>query len=142
MIVLEYMAKFTELACFVDDYVATNMAKVRKFEGGLKLSIRGKIMGLLLQDLDLMVKKTIAIEREVDDARRSGMRVLKIRGRRANLLLARERSRGLLIRKAFRDKALATKAKAMINHPKMGDTLGLLASQGRGHVSIATNLGT
>ena len=28
--------------------VAINMAKVRKFEDGLKLSIRGKIMGLLL----------------------------------------------------------------------------------------------
>ena len=29
MIVLEYMAKFTELALFMDDYVATDMAKVR-----------------------------------------------------------------------------------------------------------------
>ena len=48
MTVLEYVAKFTELACFVDDYLATDMAKVRKFEDGLKLSIRGKIMGLLL----------------------------------------------------------------------------------------------
>ena len=28
MTVLEYMAKFTELAHFIDDYVATNMAKV------------------------------------------------------------------------------------------------------------------
>ena len=37
MTVLEYMAKFTELACFVDDYVATNMVKVRKFRHGLKL---------------------------------------------------------------------------------------------------------
>ena len=64
---LEYMAKFTELARFADDYVATNMAKVRKFEDGLKLSIWGKIMGLLLQDLDLMVKTGMAIEREVDD---------------------------------------------------------------------------
>ena len=45
---LEYMAKFTKLARFADDYVATDMAKVRKFEVGLKLSIRGKIMGLLL----------------------------------------------------------------------------------------------
>ena len=45
---LEYVAKFTELACFADDYVVTDMAKVRKFEDGLKLSIRGKIMGLLL----------------------------------------------------------------------------------------------
>ena len=69
MIVLEYVAKFIELARFVDDYVATGMAKVRKFEDGLKLSIRGKIMGLLLQYMNLMVKTTMAIEREVDDAR-------------------------------------------------------------------------
>ena len=48
MTVLEYVAKFTELACFGDDYVATDMAKVRKFEDGLKLSIRGKIIGFLL----------------------------------------------------------------------------------------------
>ena len=70
--------------------------------------------------------------------RASGMRVLKIRERRANLLLlAQGRSRGLLLHKGFKDRA-----KARVNHPKMGDTLGLLASQGRGHVSIATNLDT
>ena len=45
---LEYVAKFTEFARFADDYVATDMAKVRKFEDDLKLSIRGKIVGLLL----------------------------------------------------------------------------------------------
>ena len=45
MIVLEYVAKFIELARFEDDYVATDMAKVRKFEDGLKLSIHGKIVG-------------------------------------------------------------------------------------------------
>ena len=64
---LEYMAKFIELVRFANDYVATDMAKVRKFEDGLKLSIQGKIMGLLLQDIDLMVKTAMAIEREVDD---------------------------------------------------------------------------
>ena len=48
MTVLEYVAKFTKLAHFGDDYVATNIAKVRKFENGLKLSIWGKIAGLLL----------------------------------------------------------------------------------------------
>ena len=48
MTVLQYMAKFIELARFYDDYVATDMAKVRKFEDGLKLSVRGKIVGLLL----------------------------------------------------------------------------------------------
>ena len=48
MTVLEYVAKFTKLTPFADDYVATNMAKVRKFEDGLKLSLLGKIVGLLL----------------------------------------------------------------------------------------------
>ena len=66
---LEYVAKFTEIVCFADDYVAIDMVKVRKFEDGLKLSIRDKIVGLLLQDIDLMVKTTMAIEREVNDAR-------------------------------------------------------------------------
>ena len=65
---LEYLVKFTKLARFANDYVATNMAKVRKFEDGLKLSIRGKIVGLLLQDTNLMVKIAMAKVREVDDA--------------------------------------------------------------------------
>ena len=63
------MAKFTELACFADNYVATDMAKVRRFENGLKLSILGKIVGLLLQEIHLMFKTTMTIEWEVDDAR-------------------------------------------------------------------------
>ena len=67
--VLEYVAKFTELARFTDDYVATDMTKVRKFEDGLKLSIWGKIVGLLQQDMDLMVKTSMAIAREVVDTR-------------------------------------------------------------------------
>ena len=69
MTVLEYVARFTELARFGDDYVATDAAKVRKFEDGLKLSIRGKIVGHNLQDMDSMVSTTLIIEREVDDAR-------------------------------------------------------------------------
>ena len=61
MIVLEYVAKFTKLACFGDDYVATDMAKVRKFKDGLKLTIWGKIIGFLLQDMDSMVRTAISI---------------------------------------------------------------------------------
>ena len=41
--VLEYVAKFIKLARFGDNYVATDMAKVRKFEDGLKLSIRARL---------------------------------------------------------------------------------------------------
>ena len=62
------MAKFKELARFEDDYMATDMAKVRKFEDGQKLSIQGKITGFFLQDMDSMVKTTMAIEREINDA--------------------------------------------------------------------------
>ena len=66
---MEYVAKFIELARFVDDYVVTNMVKVRKFKDGLKLSIWGKIVGSLLQDMDSMVWTGMAIEKEIDDVR-------------------------------------------------------------------------
>ena len=69
MTVMEYVAKFAKLARYVDDYVATDLTKVRRFENGMKLSIRGKIMGLRLQDMDSMVGTTLAIEREIEDSR-------------------------------------------------------------------------
>ena len=68
MTVMEYVARFTELERFSDDYVATDMAKVRRFENGLKLPIRGMIVGLRLQDMDSMVGTTLTIEREIEDA--------------------------------------------------------------------------
>ena len=66
MIVMEYVARFTELARFTDTYVATDLAKVRRFENGLRLSIRGRIVGLRLH---FMVGTTMTIEREMEDAR-------------------------------------------------------------------------
>ena len=69
MTVLEYVARFTELARFVDDYVATEMAKVRRFENGIKLSIRGRIVGLRLPNMNSMVRTALTIEREIEDAR-------------------------------------------------------------------------
>ena len=63
------MARFTELARFTDDYVATDIAKVRRFENRLKLSIRGRNVGLRLQDMDSMVGAALTIEREIEDAR-------------------------------------------------------------------------
>ena len=80
MTVMKYIARFTELAHFGDDYVATVMAKVRRFENGLKLSIRGKIVGLRLQDIDSMVGTTLAIEREMEDAQ--GIRDASASGKR------------------------------------------------------------
>ena len=71
MTVMEYVARFMKLAHFSDDYVATDMAKVRRFENRLKLSIRGRIIGLRLQDMDSMVGTTLTIEREIEEARRT-----------------------------------------------------------------------
>ena len=115
MSVLEYVARFTELARFGDDYVATDAAKVRSFEDGLKLSIRGKIVGHNLQDIDSMVSTTLIIEREIETHGASEMRVLETRGRRVSLLRVRERSRRLPVHEGFR--AAATGAK---------DSLGFL----------------
>ena len=69
MPVMDYVARFRELARFVDDFVAADMVKVRRFENGLKLSIRARIVGLRLQDMDSMVGTALTIEREIEDAR-------------------------------------------------------------------------
>ena len=69
MTVMDYVARFTELARFADDYVANDMAKIRRFENGLRLSIRARIVGLRLQDMDSMVGTALTIERDVKDAR-------------------------------------------------------------------------
>ena len=59
MTMMEYVARFTELARFANDYMAIDMAKVRRFENVLKLSIRARITGLRLQDMDSMVGTTL-----------------------------------------------------------------------------------
>ena len=69
MTVIEYVARFTKLDRFTDDYVATDEAKVRRFENGLRLSIRGRIVGLCIQDMDSMIGTAMTIEREMEDAR-------------------------------------------------------------------------
>ena len=69
MTVIEYVVRFTEVARFADDYVAKNLAKVKRFENELRLSIQGRIVGLRLQDMDSMVGTAMTIEREIDDAR-------------------------------------------------------------------------
>ena len=65
MTVMDYVARFIELARFADDYVATDLAKVRRFENELKLSIRARIVGLRLQDMDSMVGTALTIAKEI-----------------------------------------------------------------------------
>ena len=130
MTVIEYVGRFTELTHFTDDYVATDMAKVRRFENGLKLSIRGRIVGLRLQERDSMVGTTLVIERERSRMLVAlGMRVLVARGRRVSLLLVRERSRGLLVHMGSRVTAIRAR-----------DISELPVRLGRWYVIIASSL--
>ena len=39
----------------------------RRFENGLKLSIRGRIVGFRLREMDSMVRTVLTIEREIED---------------------------------------------------------------------------
>ena len=41
----------------------------RRFENGLKFSIRGRIVGLRLRDVGSMGRTALTIEREIEDAR-------------------------------------------------------------------------
>ena len=65
MIMMDYVTRFIELARFVDDYVAIDLVKVRRFQNGLKLSIRARIVRLRQQDMDSMVGTALTIEREL-----------------------------------------------------------------------------
>ena len=113
MTVIDYVARFTELARFADDYVATDVAKVRRFENGIKLPIQGRIVGLHLQDMDSMVGTALTIERERDEGvselrmlvRRGRISLLLVRGRGRSLLLVWGRGRRLLLHTSFRTKA-------------------------------------
>ena len=87
MAVMDYVARFTELARFANDYVVIDMAKVRRFENGLKLSIRARIVML----------------------RALGMRVLVARGGRVSLLPVQERGRELLVHEGSRVMAIRAK---------------------------------
>ena len=80
------------------------MAKDRRFENGMKLSIWGKIVGLRLQDMDSMVGTALTIEKEIEMHGALGMRVLVARGR-ISLLLVRGRGRRLLLHTSFRTRA-------------------------------------
>ena len=77
----------------------------RRFENGLKLSIKGRIVGLRLRDRDSMVGMALTIERERSRMPGAlGMRVLVARGR-ISLLLVRGRGRRLLLYTSFRTRA-------------------------------------
>ena len=77
----------------------------RRFENGLKLSVRDRIVGLRLRDMDSMVGTVLTIERErLRIPGTLGIRVLVTRGR-ISFLLVQGRGRRLLLHTSFRTRA-------------------------------------
>ena len=95
--------------------MATDVAKVRKFEDGLKLSIRGKIVGHNLQDMDSLVSTALIIEREIEDA--WSIRDAGSSGKRKESQSASSsrRSQRLLVHEGFR--ATTIRAKVRLGLP-------------------------
>ena len=75
-----------------------------RHENGLKLSIRDRIVGLHLRDMNSMVGTTLTIEREIEDTWNTRDWVLVARGR-ISFLLVRGRGRRLLLHTSFRTRA-------------------------------------
>ena len=76
----------------------------RRFENGLKFFIRGRIVGLRLQNMDSMVGTTLTIEREIEDARSTQDAGVGSK-REVNLLLVWGKGRRLLLHTSFRTRA-------------------------------------
>ena len=113
--------------------MVTDIAKVRRIENELKLSIRGRIVGLRLQDMNSMVGTALTIERERSRMLGAlGMRVLIARGRRVSVLLIQERSRGLLIHEGYR--AATIRAKDRLRLPFQAGQMVCYHCQQLGHM--------
>ena len=76
----------------------------RRCENGLQLSIRGRIIGFRLRDMDSMVGTTLTIEGEIEDTWNT--RDTGVGSKREDqLLLVRGRSRRLLLHTSLRTRA-------------------------------------
>ena len=75
-----------------------------RFENGLKLSIRGRIVGFRLRDMDSMVGTALTIEREIEDT--WSTRDTGVGSKREDkLFLVQGRGRRLLLHTSFRTRA-------------------------------------
>ena len=77
----------------------------RRFENGLKLSIRGRIVGFRLRDMDSMVGTTLTIEREIEDTWNTRDTGVGNKRERISFLLVWGRGRRLMLHTSFRTRA-------------------------------------
>ena len=68
--VLQYEAKFTELAWFAPHVVSDNVRKAKKFQRGLRPSIRTRMASLRLKAYFEVVEMAKVVEKECEDYQR------------------------------------------------------------------------
>ena len=77
----------------------------RRFENGLKLSIRDRIVGLRLRDMDSLVGTVPTTQREIEDTWNTRDMGVGSKRERISFLLVRGRGRRLLLHISFRTRA-------------------------------------
>ena len=77
----------------------------KRHENGLKLSIRDRIVGLRLRDMDSMVGTALTIEREIEDTWNTRDTGVRNKRERISFLLVRGRGRRLLLHTSFKTRA-------------------------------------
>ena len=75
-------------------------------------------MGLLLQDMNSMVRIAMAIERENEDSRSIRDAGASVKRKESQPSSSQERRRRLLLHEGFKDRVIATKAKARNSIPR------------------------
>lgn len=80
MTVEQYAAKFLELSRFAPDFVSTEGGKTRRFERGLRPTIRGRIVALKVSNFSELIDRAMLVEQELEDSQKGTPRSDKGRG--------------------------------------------------------------
>ena len=67
-IVVEYERRFTEQSCYAMEFISTEADWAKRFEQGLRLAIREKIVALKIRDYGDMVDRAALVERDIEDS--------------------------------------------------------------------------
>ena len=67
---VEYERRFTELSRYAMEFISTEANRAKRFEQGLKLAIREKLVALKIRDYGDMVDRAALLKRDIEDSQR------------------------------------------------------------------------
>ena len=69
-IMVEYERRFTELSRYAMEFISTEANRAKRFEQGLRPTIREKLVALKIRDYGDMVDRAALVERDIEDSQR------------------------------------------------------------------------